>query len=110
MRGRVGEPEIRGDGETKRFGGAVVEVVLVAWEGGPVGGSAGESMKGGNDEVVTWGAGETARRGDVGMRKRSPELRRSFLRPFSRGRRTGRGDGEPARRGGLVVLGLRWRS
>jgi hypothetical protein len=57
----------RGNGETKRFGGAGVEVVLVAWEGGPVGGSADESMKGRDDEVVTWGGRETAMRSDEGV-------------------------------------------
>jgi hypothetical protein len=95
----------RGNGETKRFGGAGVEVVLVAWEGGPVGGSADESMKGRDDGIETWGGRETALRGEVGVWKCSPEPRHSVPRPFSRGRRTGRGDGEPAGRRGWWCWG-----
>jgi hypothetical protein len=116
-RGRVGEPGKRGDGETKRFGGAGVEVVLVAWEGGPVGGSADESMKGRDDEVVTWGSGETAMRSDEGAEAftgAETHVPTSLLQR-EKDRKRGWGPGEQEGFGGagdevtLVTLGRRSR-
>jgi hypothetical protein len=88
---------------------------VCSWRWGGVVGGAGESMKGGNDEVVTWGAGETARRGDVGVWKCSPELDACphVPSPEGEGQEEGWGTGKSEGVGGaggevtLVTLG-RW--
>jgi hypothetical protein len=61
-------------------------------------------MKGRDDEIETWGDGETAMRGDVEVWKYSPELDACPHVPSPEGE--GQEEGmEAARRRGLVVLG-----
>jgi hypothetical protein len=85
----------------------------VAWEGGPVGGSAGESMEGGNDEVVTWRDGVTPeRRGDAEALTRAETLGPTSLLQREKDRKRGWGTGgtEGVGGAGLVLVLVAWGS